>query len=150
MKQYQFHSNLAICRSTYSRVVVALCVLVFVGCSNSNRPKTVPVEGVITFDGDPPEYAGALFFAPIEVAEGYPKRPGRALFELDGEFKVTSFEEGDGLVPGTYRVRVESWKKPPGMGGPGVSYVPDGFEAKDLEVRVDERLLKYDVDVTSP
>ena len=128
-------------------LLLLLCLIAVAGCSKSNRPKTIPVQGKITFNGSAPEYGGALFFAPLEVAEGYSKRPGRALFELDGKFQATSFEDGDGLVPGTYRVRVESWKKPPGMGGAGVSYVPDGFETEDLVVSKDEKSLRFDLDV---
>ena len=146
MKQYQFLSRLFAGPKSRMILVGCLAAITF-GCSNSNRPKTIPVSGTVTFGGGEPEYEGALFFAPIEVEEGYPKRPGRALFGLDGEFTATSYEDGDGLVPGTYRVRVESWKKPPGMGGPGVSYVPKGFEASELNVALDQRSIQYDVNV---
>lgn len=117
------------------------------GCSNSDRPKTIPVAGKITFDGQPPQFPGGIFFAPVEVEQGYPRRGGRALFDIDGEFQATSFEDGDGLVPGTYRVRVESWKEPPSMGKPGVSYVPKGFEAEDLVVSSGEKKIEYNLDL---
>ncbi len=119
------------------------------GCGNSDRPKTIPVTGSVTFDGEPPKYSGALFFAPIEVVEGYPRRGGRAFFETDGKFEATSFDEGDGLIPGTYRVRIESWKEPPSMGKPGVSYVPKGFEAEDCVVSEKEKLIQYDLEITA-
>ncbi len=130
----------------YRSFLIAL-LLAAVGCGNSNRPTTVRVSGVVTFDGQPPKHRGGLFFAPLSVAEGYPKRGGRALFELDGKFAATSFEEGDGLVPGTYRVRVESWKQPPSMGKPGVSNIPNGFEAPELVVSEDERSITYDLNI---
>src|SRR6056297_2940471 len=95
--------------SLWRPLTIALTLWLLGGCGNSNRPTTVPVRGMITVDGETPAYPGALFFAPLEVAEGYPKRGGRALFDTDGAFAATSFNEGDGLVPGTYRVRVESW-----------------------------------------
>lgn len=118
-----------------------------IGCGGNDRPKTIPVTGIITVKGSPPEQPGALFFAPIEVAEGYPRRGGRALFETDGHFAATSFEPGDGLVPGTYRVRIESWIVPPSMGKPGKSYIPSGFEATELVVPVDAKTVNYDLDV---
>lgn len=121
--------------------------LLALGCSHSDRPQTVRVSGVVTFDGEPPKHPGALFFAPLEIAEGLPKRGGRALFELDGKFQATSFEDGDGLVPGTYRVRIESWKQPPSMGKPGVSYIPKGFEPPELTVSADERSISYDLNI---
>lgn len=127
---------------------VCLVALLAVGCRKSDRPKTVPVSGLVTFDGQPPAYAGALFFAPLEPGDGYPRRPAMAFFELDGNFKAKSYVEGDGLVPGTYRVRVESWKKPPGMGSPGVSYVPKGFSAEDIVVTPTDRAVEYNVDLS--
>jgi len=42
----------------------------------------------------------------------------RALFDLDGKFQAMSFEDGDGLVPGTYRVRVEMEDLVLAFGGP--------------------------------
>ena len=129
--------------------IVVILLLQLAGCGNTDRPKTIKVSGVVTFTGQPPEHPGALFFAPLEVAEGYPRRGGRALFETDGQYAATSFDEGDGLIPGTYKVRVESWKKPPGMGSPGVSYVPAGFEAPDLVVSEDERSIQFNLDVTT-
>lgn len=142
-----FHSR----RYSHVSLLAGACVsiaMLMSGCAKSDRPKTIPVTGLITKDGQPPEYLGALFFAPIEVEEGYPKRPGRALFEQGGEFAATSYVDGDGLVPGTYRVRVECWKKPPGMGSAGVSYVPKGFEAPDLVVPLTERSVTYDLDLS--
>ena len=137
----------------WRRAVLVFCMfapgIATLGCGNSDRPKTVPVSGSVTFEGEPPEYPGALFFAPLEAAEGYPRRGGRALFGTDGRFEATSFEEGDGLVPGTYRVRVESWKEPPSMGRPGVSYVPKGFESDELVVSEQDRSVRYDLNVTS-
>ena len=124
--------------------------LLLLGCRNSDRPKTVKVDGQVTFAGELPDYPGALFFAPLEVADGYPRRGGRALFDTDGKYAATSFDDGDGLVPGTYKVRVESWKKPPAMGSPGVSYVPKGFEAPDLVVSEAERKIQYNLDISAP
>lgn len=127
---------------------VLMLVAFFCGCKNSSRPTTIPVSGTVTFDGEPPKYVGALYFAPLEIAEGYPKRGGRAIFELDGKFAATSFEDGDGLVPGTYKVRIECWSKPPGMGGSaGVSALPKKFEAPNVVVSEDERSVTYDLDV---
>lgn len=129
---------------------IGLVSMALYGCGQSNRPKTVPVSGTVTFAGKPPSQPGALFFAPREVVEGYPRRGGRALFDTDGTYEATSFEKGDGLVPGTYVVRVESWKMPPSMGRPGVSLVPQGFEAAELKVGVDSPAVQYDLDVSLP
>lgn len=126
---------------------LATASFLFLGCKKSDRPKTIPVTGTVTFTGEQPENPGALFFAPLEVEEGYPRRGGRAMFDTDGAFAATSFEDGDGLVPGTYKVRVESWKRPPTMNDPGVSYIPKGFEAEDIVVSSEEKSIAYDLDI---
>ena len=128
----------------FSLVVLSIAC----GCGGSDRPKTIPVSGKITFNGEAPEFGGGIFFAPVEIEEGYPRRGGRAMFDVDGLFSATSFEKGDGLVPGTYRVRLESWKQPPAMGNPGVSYIPKGFESDDLVVSSSEKAIEYNLDVS--
>lgn len=128
-------------------VILVGMIVTISGCGGSDRPKTIAVSGVVTVNGASPEQPGALFFAPLEVVEGYPRRGGRALFETDGNFEATSFEPGDGLVPGTYRVRIESWIVPPSMGKPGKSYIPKGFEAPELVVPADAKSVEYDLDV---
>jgi hypothetical protein len=105
------------------------------------------VRGTVTFDNGPPPAEGAVFFAPIAAEKGYPRRPARARFGRDGTFAATSFEPGDGLVPGEYRVSVECWKVVPSMGGPGVSYVGSSFAPENLVVNVDQRRVDWNLDV---
>ena len=121
-------------------------LLFFVSCGPS-RPDTIPVTGKITFGGNPPPAEGAIYFGAIEAAEGYDKRPGRARFDTSGKFSATSFEDGDGLVPGSYSVRIECWKSPPTMDAPGNSHVPANFTAPNLEVPVDGGRQEYNLDV---
>lgn len=144
MKPFRYHKILLA-----SRFAGVALLISCIGCNASDRPKTIPVAGKITFDGNPPQFPGGIFFAPLEVEEGYPRRGGRALFDVDGSFQATSFDDGDGLVPGTYRVRIESWKVPPSMGKPGVSYVPKGFEPNDLIVSSKEKAIEYNVDLSN-
>ena len=135
---------------TYRSLAIGLALIVTIGCG-SDRPTTIPVRGEITFGGGPPPAEGAVFFAPIEVEEGYPRRPGRARFNQEGVYEATSFEDGDGLVPGEYRVSVECWKTPPGMGGPGaaagVSYVGPGFDPPNLVVAEDKGPIEFNLEV---
>jgi len=107
----------------------------------------VPVQGKVTFDGGPPPAEGGIFFAPVEVAAGLPRRPGMARFGMDGQFTVTSFSGGDGLVPGTYRVNVECWKVPPTMETPGESYVADDYHPADVKVAPDAGSVDVPLDV---
>ena len=99
-------------------------------------------------DGGPCPEIGTVYFVPIEVAPGLPRRPAHANFSKDGEFSVTSFDEGDGLIPGTYRVRIECWKeKPKDDGTPGVSWVKSGFQVPDLVVASGSDTIEREYDV---
>ena len=106
----------------------ALCLL-SAGCGHSG-PAMVCVEGKVTYGGGPWPKSGMIYFAPKEAASGLPLRPARAEFDANGEFRVTSFRPGDGLVPGRYGAAVECWKVPPSMGSsvPSESYVPAKYQ----------------------
>jgi hypothetical protein len=121
-------------------------VVLMAGCG-PDRPPMVTVRGKVTFDGAPPPAIGMVFFAPIEAAEGLPRRPGRAIYEADGSFRIGSFDRGDGLVPGLYRVRVECWKSVPSMESPGESYVADDYAPQDVNVPADEGTIDVTIDV---
>ena len=123
-----------------------LVLLLLPACCGPGRPTTIPVTGTVTFGGKAPPAEGAIYFAPLEPAPGYDKRPGRARFGTDGLFAATSFEDGDGLLPGTYRVSIECWKSPPLMGAAGNSHVPPDFTPPELAVPASGRMV-YDVNV---
>src|SRR4051794_12495656 len=90
----------------------ALLLTALAGCGSSDLA-IVPVNGTVTFAGGPPPAEGSITFTPTEVQEGLPHRPGRASFDKQGVFQVTSFKEHDGLIPGTYYANVTCWMKPP-------------------------------------
>lgn len=135
--------------TSFLPLVTCLSALVFLsGCCGPSRPTTIPISGTITFNGSPPPAEGAIYFAPITAAEGFDKRPGRARFDTSGKFSVTSFEDGDGLIPGTYSVQIECWKTAATMEAPfSESHVPEGFNAPTLEVPTSGGSQTYNVDV---
>lgn len=107
--------------------LLALLLAALAGCG-PRRPETVSVSGRVFFDGQPPPKPGMIYFAPLEPAEGFPRRPGRAAFDTDGHFIVTTFTESDGLMPGRYRVGIDCWQTPPqAEGPPAVSLVPEAY-----------------------
>lgn len=110
------------------------------GCG-SNYPDTVPVSGHISLDGGEWPSEGALIFNPIKTAEGSSRRSGTAHFDTAGNFTVKSWDNKEGIVPGTYKIRVECWKVPPTASGPpAVSYVAERFcspAGTPLEVVID-------------
>jgi hypothetical protein len=131
-----------------SLVVVLLSVVL--GCGKSGIP-IVPVNGTITFAGGPPPKPGTIMFVPTSVAEGLPRRPATAVFDVDGDFKVTSFTKDDGLIPGTYHARIDCWMKEPTLNNPitfeTYNYVPKNFEPPPITVdaNADEVVINFDV-----
>ncbi len=112
--------------------VVAILVPTIAGCG-PRRPETVAVRGRILFDGTPPPKPGMIYFAPLEPAEGFPRRPGRAEFDTQGNFRATTFDGADGLIPGVYRVGVDCWDRPPQAEGPPArSLVPPAYREPAL------------------
>lgn len=116
------------------RGLVAVILLALSGCGGSVA-KTVPVKGVVTLAGGAWPAPATIQFTPLSAADGFPLRPASGNVQLDGTFKVTSFEPGDGLLPGKYEVSVECWKSQPQMsptgGGmiDGQSAVPDKYRS---------------------
>ncbi len=128
-------------------MIAAMTALLVAGCG-PKRPETIPVSGRVTFGGAAPPAPGAIYFATLEPAEGFARRPGSAEFDASGNYEVKSFEGTKGLVPGTYRARVECWKVAPEMGvSPGVSHVPANFSPPELTVSIDAGSIDYDIDV---
>jgi len=132
-----------------SLVLIGLATAVVLTGCGPDRPETIRVQGTVTFDGKAAPAEGMVYFAPVEAAEGLPRRPGQGPFDTSGEYDVTSFGEGDGLVPGSYRVRVECWKVPPSMESPGAaeSYVAADYEPETIEISADSGSQTIDLDV---
>jgi hypothetical protein len=99
----RFHCNIALCA----------LFLLYTGCGKSSGVAVVPVSGNVTIAGAAPTKEGRITFTVIEPAKGYPSRPGTAKFAADGSFVATSFEEGDGLVPGTYSAVIQYYEQEP-------------------------------------
>jgi hypothetical protein len=87
---------------------LAILAAVFVAGCGDGRPTIVPVSGVVLVDGKP-------------VTEGVIRiRPDAAMSAAgrigpDGRFSLTTFESGDGCVPGTHPVEVFAFE--PRAGG---------------------------------
>ena len=121
------------------------CVLA-VGCRDAGMP-TTKVSGQITFDGGAPPHSGTIAFSlvPGTGVEGLPYRPGSSPFGTDGKFVVSSFAEGDGLLPGTYRVRITCLSGPPSTGPLELwRYVPLDWEPEKLVITGDDASVSVD------
>lgn len=109
--------------------------VVTLGCGPSRG--VVPVEGRITFAGGPPPAPGYIYFTPVDMQAdetGSEPRPATAIFMADGEFRATTFRDGDGLRPGAYEARVECNAVVGGSHGSARSAVPEGFAPPTIDV----------------
>jgi hypothetical protein len=129
-------------------------ILTIVGCG-SGLPKTIKVSGRVTLDGQPPPGPGTVYFLPQEAGEGFPSRPATGDFDETGQFKATTFEPGDGLMPGKYLMSLEGWQTPPDMSGnPGKSYVPKKYQSPQssgfkLDITPDSKPQQIALDVVT-
>ena len=93
--------------------------LILVGCG-SGRPKMVPVEGLVTLDGEPVENAFVVFQV-VEVQGDY-RRPSKGMTDAQGRFKVGTFSAEDGLPIGKYKVGIQKREL--------VSKLPENYNAE--------------------
>lgn len=131
-------------RSPYLLGLIAL--LMSMGCNSSDVP-TREVRGVVTFAGGLPPKAGELTFAPLSATAGLPRRPAKGSFDAEGHFKLTTFQEGDGIIPGTYSVYIACWREKPTLETKlTANYVPPDFThevvidpeaAEPIELKID-------------
>ena len=77
-------------------LVALLLLACLAGCGS--HPRRVPVSGLVTIQGDPLRW-GVILLDPID---GGPPAVGE--MQRDGTFRLTTFREFDGAIPGTYRV----------------------------------------------
>ncbi len=139
-------------------ILVALAsLLVLTGCRPSGEA-LVPVSGKITYGGGPWPCAGMLFFTPAQSADAVTVRPGWARFAVDGTFHATSFNEGDGLFPGRYRVAVRCWP-PSAASGEAPAQAVSPVDAKygspetsglEVEIKPGERSVSVELNVPKP
>lgn len=73
------------------------------GCGKSDNVTVYPVKGTVLFNGKPMTGGGSITFIPTTSQKG--KAAGGFIKE-DGTFVMTTYREGDGSMPGTFRVVV--------------------------------------------
>lgn len=90
----------------WRRSLLTAALLAGVGCSSqsSDRPQTVPVSGVVTYQGRPVEGATVTL---------HPRSPGLhsaiGRTNSEGRFQLRTFADHDGAVPGEYDVTVSAF-----------------------------------------
>jgi len=87
--------------------LVLVLPLALAGCGGNHRPTTIAVTGRISYAGRPLA-AGAITFYPDEVRKETTARPALGVIDEHGHYSLSTFRTGDGVMPGAYRVSIES------------------------------------------
>ena len=95
------------CKQVLAAIWITALVAEF-GCER--MPETIPVRGRVTYHGQPLA-TGDVKLIPVEIPEGRPKRPATGSLNVHGEFELSTFRPGDGVVPGEYAVAVVSIRR---------------------------------------
>ena len=90
---------------SYIRLSVLIAAFAAVGCGPS-APTTVKVSGTVTFDGKPLEEGRVTFISMAE--KDALNRPAIGVLGKDGKYALSTFQSGDGALPGEYQVVVVS------------------------------------------
>ncbi|MBA2113043.1 hypothetical protein [Bremerella alba] len=115
---------------TFNHVGLATaCCLMFAGCT-AQQSATAPVQGSVTHNGEPVGL-GQVVFQPVSAEDkNYPGKPARATVQPDGNYTLTTFDEGDGALLGKHRVTFELGPQPAGEYRDGKQHPPSPEEVK--------------------
>lgn len=106
-------------------LLLSSVALVALGCGSS---KPVPVTGRVLLDGKPLRDATVTITPERERPDkAGPGHVATGLTDADGVFEATTYQPGDGVVPGSYRVTiaVASLEKP--VEGYASAATPEGY-----------------------
>lgn len=88
-------------------VMILLGLIVCLGCSGNqdeNLPSTIPVTGVVTYQGKPVPDASVMFYP----AKG--RKPASGKADASGKFQLSTFGKNDGAIPGEHKVTVNAYE----------------------------------------
>jgi hypothetical protein len=91
-------------------LAIGLLMFSAAGCGGgvAPTPKTVQVEGLYTYKNIPVTKGKVTLQSTKQAGDGHVSRPATGQLCADGKFTLSSFKAGDGVMPGEYRVTVES------------------------------------------
>jgi len=114
------------------------------GCSEGLE--TVPVSGKVTIAGRDRPKVCRLFFHPVETKSV--TRPTAAETDEEGMYEVRSFKGVEGLVPGTYSVRVSYYDLKPGKDpADDRNWIQSDYDAGELVVDPDSDGVEHNINV---
>jgi hypothetical protein len=106
------------------------------------------VSGRVTYAGGEWPIQGTITFGPKKTEDGKIPRLGSANFDKEGNFVVGSYQPGDGLMPGTYKVTVSCISSSdPSKTVEELDLVPQTFKPDDLVVEAGSGPIELNLDV---
>lgn len=90
-------------------LIVILCLM---GCGSGGRLPTSPVSGTVSV-GDKPIAGADVTFHPADDKQKI--RPAFGKTNDAGEFELSTYDDGDGAVPGEYKISIVKQSLRPGI-----------------------------------
>lgn len=131
-------------------VPLLLAALVAVGLAGCGSSKTHPVRGTIHFkDG---EVAKELAGGTVEFESLDQRVSARGDIQADGTFRLTTYDSGDGAVPGQHKVVIVPRVQNPDRPGPPPVIHPryERLETTDLVITVERKSNNLRLEVDRP
>ena len=123
-------------------LITSLLTMIALNGCGPQHPKTIPVKGRVTINGNAPGEVGKLYFTP---AEGYSSRPASGGFMADGNYHVMSWAPDDGLVPGRYAVSLVP--ADPHKTAIPAKYQQNTTSGLEVDVPVDQKKVEYNIEL---
>lgn len=134
-------------------VVLAACAGLS-GCGDAS-PRTYPVRGKVVFaDGTPLSTGGVVLSE--SASDGSAAVNARGAIAPDGTFELTTFNPGDGAVPGKHRVLVRAQRDPTIFLEHGIPPKPvidprlEQYDTSELQFTVEEKSNDLTIEVRRP
>ncbi len=106
-------------RSTFCLTVL----LILTGCQGSSDiPATISVTGVVTFRNSPVT-SGTITFHPV-AADG---NPAVSLIDEQGKFRLSTYTQNDGAVPGFHNVTIVVAPRLDGTNSGNADVIPPAY-----------------------
>jgi hypothetical protein len=102
-------------------------------------PSLVPVKGKVTYKGQPLT-KGVIHFEPSDYG-----RAAYGTLQSDGTYVLSTFKDGDGVVPGHHRVSITEVDKKIGQDRAFKKYMSSGTRALEAEVTADKTEWNFDI-----